>query len=422
VIAPPLRAALDAVRRWLAGHDEIHSIDLRVSSLDGRGQLVLAAHGDVRGGIRGLQALLRATPGLASIAVSQADPEKKRVLGRKPKVVLGDAALEEGIGAARYRLHPGAFFQADPQNAAQIHDLVREGVGTAATLLDLYAGVGAYAIALAPGRKRVVAVEEVPQAAEAARAMAPPNVEVVAMSVEDLTLDQPFDAAILNPARRGSDPATLRRLAKVARRLVYVSCGPEALARDLDALAAYGMRVVSLVPVDLFPQTDEVETVVVLERGPPLEAWPLPSGGRARGPWAGRPSGVVGPSTEAIALVLGDPGAKGTVPGGRFERIGMVATHGLIRIVAEGEVRPVLSALGKRGHPTIGQDPKTNRFFVEKAGLVRPFVHISRSGRIQAPLHGDLAHALVTLRASPDILRKVGVSAGFRGVKNADLS
>lgn len=398
VLVEGLRATLGGVVAWLQGKRGVHSVDLRWSDATHEAQLVLACEGgSLPGGKRGLDALRAAVPAITSVAVSSADPERKRVMGRKPQVVAGSPHLVERIGSTTYRLLPGSFFQADPQNAVRLHERVRHAVGRAATVLDLYAGVGAYALALAPGRRRVLAVEEVPQAAEAARAVAPPNVEVVASRVEDLALAEPFDVAVLNPARRGSDPDTMARLAQLARRVVYVSCGPETLARDLDAAAAHGLRVVSLDAIDLFPQTAEVETVAVLERGEPVHDWPIP-GGRATGPWLGRPSGALGRPDELVALVIGDPGREGRLPGATFVREAIVATHGLVRIRLQGPPGPALDALRRRGHPPAGEDPRTAGFFAEKAGLLRPFVHVARSGRATAPLHGDLSHALDALR------------------------
>ncbi len=409
VLAPRLREGLEAMVPWLRGRDDVHSVDLRVSNATGELAVVLAVPGgSLRGGKGAVRALAAAVPGLVSVALSHADPERKRVMGRKPEVVWGAPHLVERIEHVRYRLYPGAFFQADPRNAAQIHALVEAGVGDAATVLDLYAGVGAYALRLAPGRRRVVAVEEVRPAAAAARAEAPANVEVVAARVEDLPLDEPFDAAILNPARRGADPAALVRLARLTGRLVYVSCGPESLARDLDVLAAHGQRVASLHAVDLFPQTEEVEAVVVLRAADPLTTWPT-AGGRAGGPWTGAPSGAIGRATELIVLVHGDPGPRGKLREGSWERLGLVAGHGLLRVRPTGAPPiAVARALSRTGRPLAGDHPPTRRFFAEKAGLVRPFLHVSRAGAATAPLHGDLAQALAHLGAPSALLAAVG--------------
>lgn len=409
VLVEPLRAALIPLRKWLAGRQGIHSVDLRLSALTGELQLILACQGaDLHGGARAARELARSVPNLKTVAVSRADPTGRRVMGSAPKVILGPASLDEGIGDTRYRLLPGAFFQVDPRQAVKLHGVVRDFVGDARTVLDLYAGVGAYALALAKGRDRVVAIEEVRQAAEAARQVAPPNVTVVTSKVEDADLGGPFDVAILNPARRGADPHTLERLGQLAERVVYVSCGPETLARDLDILATYGLRVSRVQPIDLFPQTPEVETVVLLERGPRLDRWPL-DGGFGRSPWRGDPSGVEGQAEQVVALVLGDVGPKGSVKGGRFERLGLVAGHSLIRMQLTGRLGDALRSLAARRHAVVGWDRATAPFFAHKAGLVRPFVHVERAGRARAPLHGDLVLALRALRADVSTLRAVGV-------------
>lgn len=406
VLEPGLREALPPILDWLRGRRGVHAIDLLRSSATGELQLVIACQGgDLHGGPRAARQLVAKVPDLVSVAVSRADPQRKRVMGRGAKVVAGRAAIEEAIGEFRYQLHPGAFFQVDPRNAAWIHERVRDFVGDAARVLDLYAGVGAYALMLAPGRERVVAVEEIPAAAAAARAMAPDNVEVVASKVESAELRGQFDAAVLNPARRGSDPATLAAVARLVPRLVYVSCGPETLARDLDILAAHGLRVTDVDAIDLFPHTSEIETVVRLERGRALTTWQ-----GQQSPWTrgARSSGARGRPSQVLALVIGATETEGRVPGGRFRRLGVVATHSLVRIQLEGPLVPALAALARRGHPVAGRDARTARFFADKAGLVRPFVHVERAGRHRAPLHGDLVQTLIELGATREIVARCG--------------
>ncbi len=398
VLEPRLRAALVTLRRSLAGHREVHSVDLRVNGA-GALQLVLACRsGELRGGGKAASALAREVPGLVSVAVSRADPEGKRVMGSAPRLLAGSPFLDEQVGASRYRLHPGAFFQVDPRQAARLQALVRERVGAARTVADLYAGVGAYAIALAEGRQRVVAVEEVPAAARAAREAAPRNVEVVEARVEEWArqVRERFDVAILNPARRGSSPGALATVARVAERVVYVSCGPEALARDLDILASLGLRVQDMAAIDLFPQTPEVETVVSLARGPTLTTWRA-GRGHARGPWQGEPSGALGQPERVLALVVGDTGGQGNAGRSRYRRLATVATHSYIRIDLSGPLDGALLALSRADHPVAGLDPRTARFFAEKAGLVRPFVHVEVASGGVAPLHGDLRYALSAL-------------------------
>jgi 23S rRNA (uracil1939-C5)-methyltransferase len=409
ILDPGLRDTLDRVLAWMRGRNGIHSLDLRRSAKTGEVQAVFAClGGDLLGGAKAVRQLMADVPAITSVAVSVADPERKRVMGRNPEIVAGKPFIAESIGATEYRLFPGAFFQVDPVNAERLHALVRAAVGDAKSILDLYAGVGAYALMLAPGRDRVVMVEEVTQAVRAARSVAPPNVEVVESKVEALELKDRFDVAILNPARKGSDPQTLARIANLVPKLVYVSCGPETLARDLDCLAAHGMRMTSVQPLDLFPQTPEVEAVVVVERGSAIKKWNVP-GGAAYGPWLETPwSGVKGRPTRVLAMVLHDTGEHGEVPGGRYRKIATVATHSLIRIELQGPLVPALAYLARRGHAVVGRDLKTKAFFAEKAGLVRPFVHAEQAGGARAPLHGDLVEALIALGADERTVARAG--------------
>lgn len=406
VLAEGLRAALPPILAWLRGKKGVHSLDLRVSAANGNLAAVFAARGgELPGGPRAARALMRDVPGLTSVAVSIADKAGKRVMGSRPKVIAGHQVIEDAIGETRYDLLPGSFFQADPRQAAVMHALVRDAVGRASSILDLYSGVGAYGLMLAPGRERVVMVEEVRQAAEAARRRAPKNVEVQACKVEDMKVSGRFDVAILNPARRGSDPASLANIAKLARKLVYVSCGPETLARDLDVLAAHGMRTTKLTPIDLFPQTAEVETVALLERGEAIKNWPIPDGS-AQSPIGSFFSGARGRPTKVWMLLVGAV-RPGAVPSAKFRPLATVATHTLVELNVRGPLERVLQDLAKRNLRPAGADGKTRAFFAEKAGLQRPFVHVAAAGKAKAPLHGDLALALLALGANRKLVAEL---------------
>jgi len=411
VLAPALREAIPPLLAALHRQKALHSVDLRVSSSTGALQLVLSARqGKFHRHDAFIARVKQAVPNLTSLAVSKADQHRRRIMGRDPQVAAGDIQITEKIGETELHIFPGAFFQADPLTAAGLHAVVREAVGDAQVVLDLYAGVGAYARMLAPGRERVVAVEEIPAAAAAAQEGAPENLEVICERAEalDLAALGPFDAAVINPARRGSRPAVLAALAQATQRLVYVSCSPETLARDLDVLAHHGMRVVSVSPLDLFPQTSEVEAVVTLERSRDLRRWPTGEG-EARGPWGDdEPSGALGRPQRLLALVIGETDEHGTLQQGRYRRLDTLAGHSLLRIDLKGAVVPALAELARAGHPTAGRHEPTNRFFAERAGLLRPFVHIERTVEGSAPLHGDLVLALRALGASDRLLARAG--------------
>jgi len=180
-------------------------------------------------------------------------------------------------------------------------------------------------------------------------------------------------------------------------RLVYVSCGPESLARDLDRLAWHGLRVENVEAVDLFPQTPEVEVVVRLVKGEPLQHW-----GHVQGAGGVEPSGVIGHAQRSLILVVGDPGPGGNYNSGRWTRKDVLLGHGLVQV--EGDLQGAIAMLRSRGRLLAGVEERTQRFFKDKLGLVRPFVHVlegaNRPGR--APLHGDLWL----------VLRKMGMEEG----------
>jgi len=140
------------------------------------------------------------------------------------------------------------------------------------TVLDAYAGVGTFALLAAPHARRVIAVEEAAAAAtdarHNARVLGHENVIVYTRQVERLlpVLREPVDVAVLDPPRAGCAPAVLDALLALApRRIVYVSCDPATLARDLVMLTAR-YDIASVQPVDMFPQTFHIESVTTLTR------------------------------------------------------------------------------------------------------------------------------------------------------------
>ncbi|MCC7361161.1 MAG: class I SAM-dependent RNA methyltransferase [Anaerolineales bacterium] len=173
------------------------------------------------------------------------------------------------------RVSPGSFFQVNTAQAGALVELVLEGLGPAlgprAAVLDLYCGVGLFSAFLAPRVGRLVGVEAYPPAVADAAANLDEfdHVELYEAPVEDAlpALAGPFAAAVLDPPRAGCAPAALEALlATQVARIVYVSCDTATLARDLKRLVAGGYRLEWAQPVDMFPQTHHVETVVLLTR------------------------------------------------------------------------------------------------------------------------------------------------------------
>lgn len=190
--------------------------------------------------------------------------------GQDPPVLLaGVESVEEQWFGESYAIQPGAFLQVNREAAEILHDLVLRELGTPRDrrVVDAYCGVGVYGRRMARHGDRAVGIEAEPGAAAMARERAPEGFTVLEGRVEDRLAEAlPADLVILNPPRAGVAPEVVQALATAAPdRIVYVSCDPATLARDLGRLGGeYG--VIRIQVVDLFPQTAHVETVITLER------------------------------------------------------------------------------------------------------------------------------------------------------------
>lgn len=186
--------------------------------------------------------------------------------------------LNETIGDTALMLSPRSFFQVNRDGARLIYDKVRDWAGLTGreTVLDLYCGIGSIALSLALAAAKVIGVEVVEAAVEDARKNASlngiVNCEFEAGDVAEL-LDEMveegarIDVTVLNPPRKGCDERVLRRVAAISpRTIVYVSCSPQTLARDLNVLKSLGYICQEIQPVDMFPQTMHVENVARLEK------------------------------------------------------------------------------------------------------------------------------------------------------------
>ena len=185
----------------------------------------------------------------------------------------GQTHYEERLGGRTFRIASPSFFQVNTAQAERLVELVREGLALTGeeTVVDAYAGVGVFAVLLAESAARVIAIEESAAAVEDAKRNAEgiANVEFRLGRTEEalalIAAETVIDAVVLDPPRAGCQPDALRALiAASPRRVVYVSCDPETLARDLRVLTDGGFRIERVQPVDMFPQTRHVECVATL--------------------------------------------------------------------------------------------------------------------------------------------------------------
>ena len=186
-------------------------------------------------------------------------------------LATGQSHYRERILGSPFRIASPSFFQVNTKQTERLALLVRDRLQLTGdeTLVDAYAGVGTFSVLLAPSVRKVIAVEESESAVKdaAINTLGLDNLEFIQGRTEDVlaTLGSTPDAIVLDPSRVGCGPAALEAVVQMApRRLVYVSCDPETLARDLQVLATGGLSVQSVEPIDMFPQTHHVECVATL--------------------------------------------------------------------------------------------------------------------------------------------------------------
>lgn len=304
VLAPAVAETVAAVRDLLAnapsgagpllradteGAGRLRAIDVReVVDESGDGALltlvVRAPAPDAAALREACDALHRAAPRLRAIALSLHDGRSPQLLGAAPRALDGGSLHRDllRVGAPFSYAAPGGFAQAHRAQAAAIHAEIERALPRRAGLrvLDVFAGSGALGLALAARGAHVQMIESFAPAAEAALLAAKEQdlaarVEAIVEPAERavprlLDMREQCDVAVVNPPRRGAAPRLREALAGITKdTIVYVSCEPATLARDLAHFAWLGWRADRIVPFDLMPLTAEVECVAFLRRSDP---------------------------------------------------------------------------------------------------------------------------------------------------------
>jgi len=186
--------------------------------------------------------------------------------------LVGDSHIVEEVGGRCFRISAASFFQVNTAQLEQLIEVVRGYLAPEGheVLLDAYCGVGTFGLSLAREVGQVIGVEESDSALADARfnAQDAEKVEFMGGRVEDILLDLVrADVVILDPPRQGCGREAITHLVRLApAKIIYVSCDPATLARDIKRLREGGYHLVEAQPVDMFPQTYHVEAVALLER------------------------------------------------------------------------------------------------------------------------------------------------------------
>jgi 23S rRNA (uracil1939-C5)-methyltransferase len=189
-------------------------------------------------------------------------------------LVTGEQHYEEEVRGSRFRVAASSFFQVNTGQLSRAVDEVREllDLDGSEVMVDAYCGVGVFAVLISPYVKRVIGIEESASAIEDAGLSmnGATNVEFIEGKAEHVLAEwsdaDEVDVLLLDPPRVGCHPDVLESVKKLKpKKVLMVSCEPQAMARDLDLLCDGGMyRLETLRPVDMFPQTRHVETISML--------------------------------------------------------------------------------------------------------------------------------------------------------------
>ena len=220
--------------------------------------------------------LLKIHPEITTVVQNVNNQKTSMVLGNRSEVLFGDGYITEQLGDFSFRISPKAFYQINPIQTEVLYNTTLEFAGLTGkeTVIDAYCGTGTIGIFASPKAKKVVGVELNPDAVKDARVNAKlnsaENTEFYNADAGEFLADaavsnEKYDVVIMDPPRSGSTVKFLKSVVKLApKTVVYVSCNPETLARDLMFLVRNGYKVKKIQPVDMFPHTNHVETVVLL--------------------------------------------------------------------------------------------------------------------------------------------------------------
>ena len=242
----------------------------------------LIINGEKLPGEEALVKSLRQIPEAVSVMVNVNKKRNNVILGEKVRLLWGQPYITDKIGEISYQISPLSFFQVNPYQTGRLYGKALEYAQLSGneTVWDLYCGIGTISLFLAQKAKMVRGVEIIPAAIENAKENARlngfDNTEFFVGKAEEVLPEQfartgeRADVIVVDPPRKGCDETLLSTIIKMQPdRVVYVSCDSATLARDLKYLCERGYELKKVCPVDMFPNTVSVETVVLLSHKKP---------------------------------------------------------------------------------------------------------------------------------------------------------
>lgn len=225
-----------------------------------------------------VKALRKNHPEISTVVINVNDKKTSMVLGERNIVIYGKGYIEDRLCGCTFRISPNSFYQVNPEQTERLYEkaIACAGLTGKEKVIDAYCGTGTIGIIASRGAKLVYGVELNKDAIRDAITNAKRNEVKNIRFVNDdagkymvslAEKKETVDVVIMDPPRSGSDEAFLSSVVKLSpTRVVYVSCGPETLARDLQYLTKKGYKVTEATPYDMFPFTAHTEVVVALEK------------------------------------------------------------------------------------------------------------------------------------------------------------
>lgn len=261
------------------GYGLLRHVLVRVGHHSGQIMVVLVLADPVMPGKNHfVKALLKLHPEITTIVLNVNDKRTSMILGEKEKTIYGKGYIEDTLCGLTFRISPKSFYQINTQ---QTELLYQKAISLAQLtgkerVLDAYCGIGTIGMAAAKHAKNVIGVELNPDAVRDARANAKingiRNIQFYQNDAGKFMVQMAeqegkgaVDVVLMDPPRAGSDEAFMSSVVKLApKKVVYVSCNPETLARDLSYFTKHGYRAAEAWVVDMFPWTSSIETVCLL--------------------------------------------------------------------------------------------------------------------------------------------------------------
>lgn len=244
----------------------------------GQIMVVLVAASPIFPAKKFVKALLKMHPEITTVLLNLNDRHTSMVLGEREKVLYGPGYIEDTLCGCRFRISAKSFYQINPVQCERLYAVAMNYAGLTGkeTVIDAYCGIGTIGMVAAKQAGSVYGIElsrdAVHDAVFNAKLNHIHNIRFLcADATESLTAmaedGDHADVVFMDPPRAGSTERFLLSLSELApERIVYISCNPETQARDLDYLCARGYAVRKIQPVDMFPHTNHVETVVLMSR------------------------------------------------------------------------------------------------------------------------------------------------------------